>query len=128
MIDEMPHPLQFSSRLAAMHQDSKSPDGEFGFSCGDFHGQFAPNSPIGKTKWRPYSTKNLSLALQLESKAKGYDAEIDHLLPTLFDKLIPRLLDPLESNGRTVKPSLVHGDLWFANAGIDADYSVSSYL
>lgn len=65
--------------------------------------------------------KSLRLALQLESKAKGDDPEFVDLLPILFDKVIPRLLDPLGSNGRTVKPSLVHGDLWFANAGIDAD-------
>jgi protein-ribulosamine 3-kinase len=60
-------------------------------------------------------------ALDLEIKAKGYDPEFDVLIPTLFDTVIPRLLRPLESDGRRAKPSLVHGDLWFANSGIDAD-------
>jgi protein-ribulosamine 3-kinase len=61
------------------------------------------------------------LALKLELDAKGPDPEFDMLVPALFDKVIPRLLRPLESEGRSVKPSLVHGDLWFANSGIDVD-------
>ena len=36
----------------------------------------------------------------------------------LFRKVIPRLLRPLESGGRSISPSLVHGDLWYGNAGI----------
>ena len=43
---------------------------------------------------------------------------LDRILPPLFDKVIPRLLRPLESNGRKILPSLVHGDLWYGNAGI----------
>jgi protein-ribulosamine 3-kinase len=42
-------------------------------------------------------------------------------IPILFDKVIPRLLRPLESEGRSVKPSLVHGDFWYGNSGIDVD-------
>lgn len=40
------------------------------------------------------------------------------LLPDLFDKVIPRLLPPLETSGRTIIPSLVHADLWCGNASI----------
>jgi len=43
----------------------------------------------------------------------------------LFDKVIPRLLRPLETNGRTVKPCLVHGDLWYGNAGVNAGTNAS---
>jgi len=60
-------------------------------------------------------------ALDLEIKAKGYDPELDTFMPALFDVVIPRLLRPLESGGRSVKPALVHGDLWYANAAIDAE-------
>jgi len=31
--------------------------------------------------------------------------------------VIPRLLEPLESHGRQVKPCLIHGDLWEDNIG-----------
>ena len=63
----------------------------------------------------------MKLALGLELEAKEPDPELDTLLPVLFEKVVPRLLRPLESDGRSVKPSLVHGDLWYANAGIDVD-------
>jgi hypothetical protein len=60
-------------------------------------------------------------ALDLEIKAKGYHPEFDVLVPALFDKVIPHLLRPLESDGRCVKPSLVYGDLWYTNSGIDVE-------
>ncbi|XMA09023.1 hypothetical protein WAI453_001814 [Rhynchosporium graminicola] len=39
--------------------------------------------------------------------------------PQMFPKVIPRLLRPLETEGRTVVPRLVHGDLWDGNASVD---------
>lgn len=50
-------------------------------------------------------------ALELEIKAKSSDPEFDVLLPVIFDKVIPRLLRPLEGDGRSIKWSL-------ANSGI----------
>ena len=35
-------------------------------------------------------------------------------------KVIPRLLRPLETGGRQIKPSLVHGDLYSGNVSVDA--------
>ena len=64
-------------------------------------------------------------ALNRETEAKGEDPEFAILVPALFDKVIPRLLRPLESEGRSVKPSLVHGDLWYANSGIDVGTGLS---
>ena len=43
---------------------------------------------------------------------------MDALLPDLFGKVIPRLLRPLESEGRTLTPALAHGDLWCGNTGV----------
>ena len=45
--------------------------------------------------------------------------EIETLEPDMVSKVIPRLLRPLETDGRSVKPSLVHGDLWCGNVAID---------
>jgi len=56
-----------------------------------------------------------------EIAIQGPDPELDKLVPVILDKVIPRLLRPLQTEGRIVKPSLVHGDLWYANTGIDAD-------
>jgi protein-ribulosamine 3-kinase len=66
------------------------------------------------------SARSLRCALDLETIARGQDPEIDQLIPGLFGRVVPRLLRPLESDGRKVKPSLVHEDLWYANAGVEA--------
>jgi len=59
----------------------------------------------------------LKQSLDLETKARGYDLEFDHLLLVLFDNVLPRLLRPLESEGRSVILSFFQGNLWFSNCG-----------
>lgn len=118
MIDEMPDPHKFTARLAALHQDSKSPEGRFGFHVTTYTGNL-PQTNEWEESWETYFTKSMKWALELEIEAKGPAPEFDVLVPVLFGKVIPRLLRPLESEGRSVKPSLVHGDLWYANSGID---------
>jgi len=120
MTDEMPDRQNFTTRLAVLHQTSKSPNGKFGFHVTTYSGNL-PQMNEWEESWETYFAKSMRLALQLESEAKGHDPEFDVLVPILFDKVIPRLLRPLESDGRSVKPSLVHGDLWYANSGTDAD-------
>ena len=120
MIDEMPDPLKFTKRLAELHQTSVSPEGKFGFHMTTLSGSL-PQHTGWEASWEAFFTKNMRKALDLEIEAKGHDPEFDVLVPTLFEKIIPRLLRPLESDGRSVKPSLVHGDLWYANSGICTD-------
>lgn len=120
MKDEMPDPHRFAARLAALHQNSKSPNGRFGFHVTTYSGNL-PQMNEWEESWEAFFTKNMRQALKLELEAKGPDPEFDVLVPVLFDKVIPRLLRPLESEGRSVKPSLVHGDLWYANSGIDVE-------
>lgn len=38
-----------------------------------------------------------------------------------IEKVVPRLLRPLQTGGRTIKPSLCHGDLWDGNIQMDID-------
>ena len=120
MVDKMPDPHQFAASLAALHQNSKSPTSKFGFHITTYSGNL-PQLNDWEDSWETYFTKSMRLALKAEAEVKGHDSEFDVLVPVLFDKVIPRLLRPLESEGRSVKPSLVHGDLWYANTGIDVD-------
>ena len=60
-----------------------------------------------------------------KSMRRAFDPEVDTLVPAPFDKVISRLLRPFASDGRSSKPSLVHGDLWFANSRIDVGRGVS---
>ena len=118
MIEDMPDDHKFTASLATLHQNSKSPENKFGFHMTTYNGNLLQ---LGgwESSWETYFTKSLRLALDLELEAKGADPEFEVLVPVIFKKVIPRLLRPLETEGRSVKPSLVHEDLWYANAGID---------
>lgn len=118
--DHLPDPHKFTKRLAELHQKSQSPEGKFGFHVTTYSGNL-PQMVELEESWETFFAKNLRLALDLEIKAKGNDPEFGTLISAIFDRVIPRLLRPLESDGRSVKPSLVHGDLWYANSGIDVD-------
>jgi protein-ribulosamine 3-kinase len=120
MRPDMPDPDKFAARLSALHHNSESPTGKFGFHVKTYAGNL-PQYIDWEDSWETFFAKSVRQALDLEIKARGYDPEFDVLIPALFDTVIPRLLRPLESEGRRVKPSLVHGDLWFANSGIDTD-------
>jgi fructosamine-3-kinase len=115
---EMPDPDDFGARLARLHRDSESPNGKFGFHVTTYAGKL-PQEVGWESRWETFFAKSLRHALNLEIKAKGPDPQLDALLPILFERVIPRLLRPLETSGRSVKPSLVHGDLWYGNSGRD---------
>ncbi|KAK7414775.1 hypothetical protein QQX98_006377 [Neonectria punicea] len=118
MKDDMPETHKFAALLSTLHQKSVSPTGKFGFHVTTYAGNL-PQSVAWEDSWETFFAKSMRHALDLEIERKGPSDELDVLSPALFDEVIPRLLRPLESEGRSVKPSLVHGDLWYANAGID---------
>lgn len=120
MIDDMPDPQGFAALLSGLHQKSRSPYGKFGVHVTTYAGN-VPQFVEWEDSWKKFFSKSMKKALDLEIERKGPDPELEVLSRALFDKVIPRLLRPLENNCRTVKPSFVHGDLWFANAGIDVD-------
>lgn len=47
-----------------------------------------------------------------DDKVHVSDTEVDTLKKVFLDKAIPRYLSPLESGGRSIKPCLIHSDLW----------------
>ncbi|KAJ5245745.1 hypothetical protein N7489_005841 [Penicillium chrysogenum] len=120
MTDDMPSPHKFAALLSTLHQKSVSPTGKFGFHITTYAGNL-PQFVAWEDSWEAFFAKTIRQALDLEIERKGPSDELDALSHTLFEKVIPRLLRPLESDGRTVKPSLVHRDLWYANAGIDVE-------
>lgn len=52
------------------------------------------------------------------SRSIGLD-KFDTLCDLILEKVIPRLLNPLQEHGRDLKPSLVHGDCWDGNTAMD---------
>ena len=49
---------------------------------------------------------------QIEETAPGKDDELDVLKGAVFEKVLPRLLRPLETTGRFIKACLIYFDLW----------------
>ena len=47
--------------------------------------------------------------------------EFDVVCKLTLEKVVPRLLLPLQSNGRTLKPCLIHGDCWDGNTAMDSN-------
>ncbi|KAK3314154.1 Fructosamine kinase-domain-containing protein [Apodospora peruviana] len=127
MTGQQPEPEEFAAKLAAVHMNSRSPNGKFGFHVTTYPGNL-PQFTEWEDSWEVFFTKSLRQALDLEQAARGHDPEFDVLVPAIFGTVIPRLLRPLETGGRSVKPSLVHGDLWYGNAGVDADTNESLVL
>jgi protein-ribulosamine 3-kinase len=71
--------------------------------------------------WEECFTLGLKAEFEQEERTHGPDAEMRRLRDEFFDKVIPRLLRPLETEGRKVTPRLVHGDLWDGNASVDVN-------
>lgn len=63
----------------------------------------------------------------LNLERAGPCQEFENLIPGLLQKVIPRLLRPLETGGNSITPALVHGDLWFGNAAVAEDFAPIVY-
>jgi protein-ribulosamine 3-kinase len=116
--DYMPDPEDFCRHLATLHKTSESPTGKFGFECVTYNGNL-PQDNTWHDSWEAFFANGLRHILNVrEERAGPHPPELVALLPPLFDVVIPRLLRPLESDGRVLKPSLVHGDLWCGNVSV----------
>jgi protein-ribulosamine 3-kinase len=113
----VPEPISFCEKLARLHSSHTSPEGKFGFPYVTYNGNL-PQDNTWFDSWEAFFDNGLRHVLKVREERAGPNPELDALLPPLFEKVIPRLLRPLESGGRKIQPSLVHGDLWCGNAGI----------
>ncbi|KAI0135871.1 Fructosamine kinase-domain-containing protein [Daldinia grandis] len=113
----VPEPKGFAEKLSRLHSSHTSPNGKFGFHCVTYNGNLPQNNSWFDS-WEAFFANSLRHLLEIREERAGPNVELDGLLSTLFSRVIPRLLRPLESDGRKILPSLVHGDLWYGNAGI----------
>ncbi|KAF3353537.1 hypothetical protein VdG1_08204 [Verticillium dahliae VDG1] len=97
-----------------------SPDGRFGFFEPTCHGHTPIDHGWHET-WEAYFASTTRRLFQWEQAAQGPNQDILGLMEPFFSNVIPRLLRPLETDGRSITPSLIHGDLWHGNVATDAD-------
>ncbi|KAK8850974.1 Fructosamine kinase-domain-containing protein [Apiospora arundinis] len=118
MADEMPSASEFVAVVATAHQKSVSPTGKFGFHVTTFAGD-QPNDNRWCNTWEEWFTRAMKNTMENELRTQGSHQELEELSEKILTKVIPRLLRPMETDGRKIKPSLLHGDLWHGNVGID---------
>ncbi|ORY61679.1 Fructosamine kinase-domain-containing protein [Pseudomassariella vexata] len=115
---ELPDPVQLGKKLAELHRKSQSPNGKFGFHCTTYDGE-KPLNTTWDDSWTSFFKRLMNDVYQLEKKVNGLWQELDDVMQITLEHLIPRLLDPLTTEGRSIKPCLIHGDLWESNIGTD---------
>ncbi|KAJ1323889.1 protein-ribulosamine 3-kinase [Microdochium nivale] len=116
---ELPDPVELGRKLAEFHRKSKPPpNGMFGFYCPTFDGDQIINT-TWESSWTEFFKKRIHEAYLLDLERNGHWKEYEDVVRTALDKLIPRLLDALVKDGRSISPVLIHGDLWESNIGTD---------
>ena len=118
MEELVPTVQQLIPVLKQLHQDSISPTGKFGFPVTTYKGYF-PLDCSWCDSWGEFFARQFRAELTWEASVRGRNEEIEQLAKEMFAKVIPRLLRPLQTGGRSIKPTLCHGDLWQGNVEID---------
>ena len=121
MTEDLPDIHAFCLLLAKLHKESipRSPNGMFGFHEVTYEGPMYQDT-TWCTTWEESFVLRMKASLEQERAVDGSHKENEDLLPALYEKVIPRLLRPLQTNGRSIKPALIHGDIWYGNLSINA--------
>jgi protein-ribulosamine 3-kinase len=114
--NSLPEPNQLGLKLAQLHQTSSSPTGKFGLQVTSYQGQTS-QSVAWEKSWTTFFTSLLRHVIELDLKINGSLDNLELLEGRLILHVIPRLIGLLEKDGRSIKPCLVHGDLWEGNIG-----------
>ncbi|KAI0967044.1 Fructosamine kinase-domain-containing protein [Xylaria arbuscula] len=118
LVEDAVDPLRLAKVLTTLHQDSLSPTGKFGFHVATFNG-IVPLINGWCDTWEEYFSRQLRADIQWLQGRRGPDPKFDEVAKPFFEKVIPRLLRPLQSGGRSIKPTLVHGDVYPGNVQLD---------
>ena len=121
MTEEIPRPPKFCARLASLHlQSMEDSPGKYGYDFNTTQG----NIPLDNTwhdSWADFFANAMEHMIKQEAATQGSSQEIEKLKPALINKVIPRLLRPLETGEERIKPCLVHGDLWHGNTSVSVE-------
>ncbi|GAW25474.1 putative fructosamine Ketosamine-3-kinase [Rosellinia necatrix] len=116
----IPDIRSFPGLVAELHRRKTSPDGTFGFPYETFGGRLPQSFPVTHS-WEETFTAGMGRIFKSEEDAQGYDADMDQLRVAIMEKVIPRLVRPLEMGPNKIQPRLVHGDLWDGNCSVDVN-------
>ncbi|KAI0196392.1 Fructosamine kinase-domain-containing protein [Astrocystis sublimbata] len=113
---------RFTSAVAQLHTLSAgmSPTGQFGFHVTTYNGVL-PQDNAWSNSWEEFYVRGMRHMLEIEKDRRGPSEELERLSKPFLEKVIPRLLRPMETGGRSIKPVLIHGDLWLGNVSTQKD-------
>lgn len=116
----LPDPAKLGARVAAMHRNSPpSPTGMFGFPIQTFDGARL-QCVDWDSSWTSFFSKLLDEAYRQQKETSGPWPALDTAYQRVQSHLIPRLIGALETEGRSVTPVLIHGDMWDGNVGTES--------
>lgn len=122
MTDNLPGVDELVAVVHKIHQ-AVSPTGKFGSPGPTCTGEML--IPVGMyDTWEEYFTLLMKQTMEAELGKHGPDPELEQLSPKILSKVIPRRICPMETEGRSIKPVLLHGDLWHGNVSIDNETKV----
>ncbi len=122
--EQPPNPFTFTARLAELHKNSISPTGKFGFHTTTCHAKLTQVTDCWEDSWRVLFQKQMARMVQLDQEKHNVWPELQALCNLTLERVIPRLLDPLQFEGRNIKPRLVYGGLWVENTATDMSTGV----
>ncbi|TQV98529.1 fructosamine Kinase PKL/CAK/FruK [Cordyceps javanica] len=111
---------QFLPIVKQLHQKSVSPTGKFGFHVTPFYGP-PPMVVAWTDNWEEFWVREFRSGLKYVESMRGHDTELLEIAELFIEKVAARLLRPLQTGGRNIKPSLCHGDLWDGNIQFNVD-------
>ncbi|KAE9378604.1 hypothetical protein N431DRAFT_553040 [Stipitochalara longipes BDJ] len=120
MTEDIPDIEKFPARVAELHLRGLSPNGKFGFVVQTYQGRLSQVA-TWTDSWEECFANNLRGMLNHEQNLQGPNKRLEDLSQIIFQKVIPRLLRPLETGGRQIQARLVHGDLWDGNCSTAID-------
>ncbi|KAI0966347.1 Fructosamine kinase-domain-containing protein [Xylaria arbuscula] len=122
--DELPGPEPFMEAIASLHRESagKSPTRKFGFSVDTkFAHLTTPN--YWDASWESWWTQHMNMVFKREAQERGPRTQEEEDLVDFYQKkAIVRYIRPLESDGRSIQPTLLHTDLWPGNVKFKLDH------
>lgn len=114
MTDDIPEASSFMAAIADLHTKGLSPNGKYGFPVPTFQ-RAMPQYTEWTDSWEEFFSNSIKRVFEFEERTHGSDPEIQALEKAILTKVIPRLLRPLETGGRSIQPRLIHGDIWDGN-------------
>lgn len=118
MTDDLPDVDMLGASLAELHRKGLSANGKYGFPVPTLQGTIPQYTEWCDT-WEDFFSNSIRRVMENEERSQGSDPEVQALCKETLSKVVPRLLRPLETGGRTIQPRLVHGDIWDGNVSTD---------